>query len=367
MDVVKANRIGISIDPDVLRAVAVRGTDVVWTGEVPVRNPEALPVDIAGLIASAPRARWRRPVVTGTIGSRAAQLKRISGLPANASDRALSDAVRLSAPRFFLTNGSPLLTSNIHRRDGELWCAAIDEDVVTALAEACRAAGMPFRGCVPSAAAARDAAPPSDEQARFADARAAAIAGTHSPFLIDPGAPARSRERRTRDRALLVACAVVAFAGALVGPGIRAIVRERSAAAHLQALGEQSAAPLTAMRDFSAAAEVVRRVEAFSSSRRSMVALLGALSRVLPESTAILSFHADSTGGTLVLLTPVGNTILPEISRAPGIVSADITGAITRETVAGAPVERVATTFRFVRPRPAHLPGSPVKGPGGMR
>lgn len=361
------NRIGISVDSDVLRAVVVRGGDVVWSGEVRVRDPKALSSEIAGLITSVPRTRWRRPAVTGTIGSRAAQLKRINGLPANASDRALSDAIRLSAPRFFLTNGSPLLTSNIHRRDGDLWCAAADEDVVTALADACRATGMAFRGCVPSAAAARGVAPPSGEYARFADARAAAIGGAHSPFLIDPGAPARARQRRARDRALLVACAVVAFVAAFVMPGIKAIVRERDAAARLQALRGQSIAPMAAMRDFTAAAELVRRVEAFSSSRRSMVTLLGALSQVLPESTAILSFHADSAGGTLVLLTPVGNTVLPEISRAPGIVSADITGAVTRETVAGAPVERVATAFRFVRPRPPRRPGPPEKGPGGTR
>jgi hypothetical protein len=78
--------------------------------------------------------------------------------------------------------------------------------------------------------------------------------------------------------------------------------------------------------------------------------LLGSLSQVLPESTAIVSFHMDSTGGTLIALAPVGNTILPELSHAAGVVSAEITGAVTREAVGGVPVQRVVTTFRFVRP-----------------
>lgn len=362
------DRIGISIDPDAVRAVVVRGTGIVWSSEAPVRDPHALPAEIAALVASVPRTWWRRRDVTGALGPCAAQLKRISGLPVNANDRALSDAVRISASRFFLTNGSPLLTSSIVRRDGELWCAAAGEDVATALADACRAARIPFRGCVPAAAATAGVANVLDpDEARFAEAYAAAVGGARSPFLIDPDAATRTRRSRTRLRALLAACAGFALFGVLLGPGVRAVVRERDARARLHSLSAQSAAPLAAMREFSAASEVVRRADAFASSRRSTVTLLGSLSQALPESTAIISFHVDSTGGTLIALTPVGNTILPDVSRAAGIVSAEITGAVTRETVAGAPVQRVVTTFRFVRPRTARSVRTPEKVPGGPR
>lgn len=360
------DRIGISIAPDVMRAVVVRGTGIVWSAEAPVRDPHALPTAIAALVASVPRTRWRRRDVTGALGPCAAQLKRISGLPANANDRALSDAVRLSASRFFLTNGSPLLTSSIVRREGELWCAAAGEDVVTALADACRATRIPFRGCVPAAAATAGVTTVlGPDEARFAEAYAAAVGGARSPFLIDPDAATRTKRSRTRLGALLAACAGFVLSGTLLGPGVRAVVRERDARARLHSLSAQSAAPLAAMREFSAAAEVVRRVDTFASSRRSTVTLLGSLSQVLPESTAIISFHVDSVGGTLVALTPVGNTILPDISRATGVVSAEITGAVTRETVAGVPVQRVVTTFRFVRPRVTRGARSPGTVPGG--
>ncbi|MGH7655106.1 MAG: hypothetical protein ACREN6_10640 [Gemmatimonadaceae bacterium] len=357
-------RIGVSIDTGVLRAAIVRGAKVVWTGESAVRDPSALAGEIVALLARAPRARWRNRELTGVIGGNASQLKRIGGLPTAASDRALSDAVRLNASRFFLTNGSPLVTSNIVRRDAELWCAAADETVVTALAEACSTARVCFRGCVPSVAAAGNATALGAEEVRFADGYAAAVEGARSPFLIDPGAGLRASRHRTHVRALIAAGVIVALAGIFLGPAIGAVTRERAATARLHMLAAQAAAPLAAMRDFAAAAAVVRRVDAFASSRRSTVALLGSLSQVLPESTAIVSFHMDSTGGTLVALAPVGNTIIPDLSRAAGIVSAEITGAVTREAIAGVPVQRVVTTFRFVRPHAARSARLPEAKPG---
>ncbi|HEY2849478.1 MAG TPA: hypothetical protein VGI97_06345 [Gemmatimonadaceae bacterium] len=350
-------RIGVSIDPDVIRVAVMRGGKVVWAGESVVRDPVALSGEIAALLASAPRSRWRNRSVIGAIGANAAQLKRIGGLPAAAPDRVLSDAVRLNAPRFFLTHGAPLLTSNVVRRDAELWCAAADESVVAALAEACSTARVRFRGCVPSIAMAGSATALGAEGARFAEAYRAAVEGSRSPFLIDPGAGLRAARRRTRVRALLAAGVVVVLAGILLGPAIGAIIRERAATARLRTLAAQAAAPLAAIREVSSAAAVVRRVDAFASSRRSAVALLGSLSQVLPESTAIVSFHMDSTGGTLVALTPIGNTIIPDLSRAVGVVSAEITGAVTREAIAGVPVQRLVTTFRFVRPSKAKAGG----------
>jgi hypothetical protein len=319
--------------------------------------------EIGALIAAVPRGKWRRRDITGAIGPCAAQVKRIAGVPVTADDRALTDAVRLNSQRFFLGNGSPLLTSNVVRREGALWCAAIEEPVVAALAEACRVAGVSFLGCVPSTTTRIEAAALGANAQRFAAAYGAAIGGARSPFLIDPGAELRVTRRRRVVRASLVVSFLVASAGIALAPAFRAILRERAATARLHELAARSAAPLAAMRDLATAAEVVRQVNAFASSRRSTVALLGSLSQMLPDSTAIVSFHMDSVGGTLVALTPVGGAILPDISRATGIVSAEITGAVTRETVGGAPVQRLVTSFRFVRPRaakPAHSPrGAP--------
>ena len=201
---------------------------------------------------------------------------------------------------------------------------------------------------------------PESDAPPFSAAYGAAVHGKRSPFLIDPGAAPRATRRRRAIRASLVFSSLIASTGIALAPALRAIVRERAASARLRELRGRSAAPLAAMRDLASAADMVRRVNAFASSRRSAVALLGSLSQVLPESTAIVSFHIDSVGGTLVVLTPIGGTILPDISRATGVVSAEITGAVTRETVGGAAVQRQVTAFRFVRPRTAkstHAPG----------
>jgi hypothetical protein len=404
---VTVDRIGVSISHDALRMVVVRGSAVIWRGEAPVHDPDVLAAELAALIATAPRSRWHHREVVGAIGPCAAQLKRVAGVPSAAGDRALSDAVRVNATRFFLGNGAPLVTSSVWRRDGEFWCAALQAPVVAALAEACRIRGVRFRGCVPSAVAlgagltdgrviwsdgdaveevllqggecagvrrvhsdervttaVRPALGPlGTDAARFADAYGAAIAGVRSPLLVDPRAAPRAEHRRKLVRASLAVCLLIASAGVTVGPGIRAIFRERSAIKRLNELGARSAAPLAAMRDLATATQVVRRVDAFASSRRSMVVVLGSLSQLLPDSTAIISLRVDSIGGTLVALTPVGNTILPDIARASGVVSAEITGAVTRETVAGATLQRLATTFHFARPRSARPAPAPRGAP----
>ncbi len=356
-------RIGISIHPDAIRVVAMRGPAVLWTGESSVVDQHALAAEIAAVLATVPQSRLRRREVIGAIGPHAAQLKRISGVPLTAGDRVLSDAIRLNAPRFFLTNGSPLLTSNVVRRENELWCAAADAPVVEALAAACRTARIVFRGCIPSGAASTGAMEAGAADSRFEDAINAAGSGGRSPFLIDPGGKERVIRRQSTVRIVLGGLLAVAAAVASVAPAIRANVREHAALARLRALSTQSAAPLADMRTFSGADDIVRRVDAFVSSRRSALVLLGSLSQVLPDSTAIVSFHVDSTGGTLVALTAVRNTILPDISRATGVVSAEISGAVTRETVSGASVQRLVATFRFTRPRAAR----PVRVPGGSQ
>jgi hypothetical protein len=394
VDLVTVDRIGVSIYHDALRVVVVRGSAIIWRGEAAVRDPEALAGELAALIATAPRSKWQNREAVGAIGPRAAQLKRVAGMPASAGDRALSDAVRLNAARFFLRNGAPLVTSDVSRRNGEFWCAALHAPVVAALAEACRIRGVRFRGCVPSAAAlgagltdgrvvwsdgdaveevildlgecagvrrmhsgervVTGVRPPlaalGPDGARFADAYGAAIAGARSPLLVDPAAAPRAMRRRMFIRVALGICILTASAGVVAGPGIRGTLRERSAIARLKELSARSAAPLAAMRDLSSGTQVVRRVDAFASSRRSMVVLLGSLSQQLPDSTAIVSLHVDSIGGTLVALAPVGTTVLPGIAGASGIASAEITGAVTRETVAGAVLQRLVTAFHFSRP-----------------
>ena len=138
----------------------------------------------------------------------------------------------------------------------------------------------------------------------------AAVKGERSLFLIDPGAPLRATRRRRAIRASLAFSFLVASAGIALAPALRAILREHAATARLRELGARSTAPLAAMRDLASAADMVRRVNAFASSRRSAVALLGSLSQVLPESTAIVSFPAiDSVGqNARSVLTPTGGT-----------------------------------------------------------
>jgi hypothetical protein len=400
--VVTVDRIGLSIGRDTLRALVVRRSAVLWRGEAAVRDPNSLAGEIAALLGKVPRSRWHQREVIAVIGPAAAQVKRITGLPENAADRELTEAVRLNAARFFLRNGSPLMTSSVTQRGNERWCAAFHASVVAALTDACERERVRLRGCVPSAttlgcgladgrvvwidgetveevtlrrgecarvrrlAAGERAAPAlraplralGADAARFADAYGAAVLGSRSQFLVDPGAALRGNRRRMVVRAALATLLLFTSAAAISAPAIHATLRERAAVARLNALGPQSSSTLSAMRELSGATQSVRRIEEFASSRRSMTMLLGSLSQVLPESTAIVSLRVDSVGGTLVGLTQVGNTILPEVSRVAGVVSAELTGAVTREVVAGVPMQRFVSVFRFVRPRATRVASS---------
>jgi len=92
-------------------------------------------------------------------------------------------------------------------------------------------------------------------------------------------------------------------------------------------------------------------VDAVRARRGRITLLLGAFSRVLPESTAIVELRIDSTGGSFTALSPHAADILPQLAGIDGATSARIAGTITRENVAGAQLERA--TFRFERPRPS--------------
>lgn len=78
-----------------------------------------------------------------------------------------------------------------------------------------------------------------------------------------------------------------------------------------------------------------------------MVSLLGRVAQILPESTALLSFRADSVGGNFVLLTTSGTEILPEISRADGLESADLVGNVASQSFGTARLQRMMVRYRF--------------------
>ena len=139
-------RIGLGIASDRVRAVGARGGDVLWAIEGGRSADGELAGDIVTLLRHAALPRWPRSVVVGAIGPAASQTKRLTGLPTMAGETALRSIVREGAPRFFLRNGIPLVTSGVRVEEpGSLWAVAFDVPEVRAVESACRTLGVRLR------------------------------------------------------------------------------------------------------------------------------------------------------------------------------------------------------------------------------
>jgi hypothetical protein len=347
-------------------------------------------------------------------GPPTAQTKRLAGLPAIDDRDLLAGAVQANAGRFFLRNGTPLVTSAVRRTTPtEGWAAAFDEAVVSVVVDACQAAGVRVdavvsaidvmgRGLVavfdetliwsdgngltavtwsgghlanvrrvhdsPSTGAGTGVAdcvrvpvPPlatlGADAARFATAYGAALVEPS-----DEGSPSlayRPRGDATRRdvgaRVSLTTPAVAAGAALLMAalsPGVVARLAERSASRRLATVAPSALAAQRVERDLTLVSGALDEAAAFDASGRSMTRVLGALTRALPPGVALVELRVDSAGGSLAAIAPEagGSEVLAALDRMPGVAAPEIVGSVTRETDEGREVERVTVRFRWVAP-----------------
>jgi hypothetical protein len=401
-----STRVGIGLSRDSVRAVVVRGSTITWHGE------EALdanaPDSLARLLARIPARVRKGTRVRAAVGPAGCQVKRLEGLPPKAKPRVVTQAVAAGVERFFLRNGVPLVTSDAERRGDAWWGAAFEAPVVDILNQACAARGLSLVACVPAAAilsraldataitwrdadveahvqvrngawadvrrsravehaiansprAVRPLAKLGADAIRYADAYAAAICGKGASLALRPRLPGKVEWRAVRVRAVLIGVAVVFAALAAVAPGIAAWRAGRIAAGRLDSLRDQAAQVARANFELQRATIAESEVSRFANSRRSLTYLLGALTAALPESTAMVSFRADTSGGTLILLSPAGAGVLTSLDSVRSIQDPRVIGSISRESVNGAALQRVAVRFRFPGSAPRRVP---ARSPG---
>lgn len=145
---------GIGVAADRVRAVGVAGDTVRWAVELERSEGEALAETLAALLARCPARRWPRARVAVAVGPSAVQVKRLTGLPPLQDRAALASLVREGAGRFFLRNGTPLLTTDVSLVEtGTAWAAAFESPVVEQVERACREAALRLRVIAPTAVA----------------------------------------------------------------------------------------------------------------------------------------------------------------------------------------------------------------------
>lgn len=389
--------IGVAVHSDELAAVVVRAGRVLAV----VRHPRSagnVATDVAAVMALVPRRRWLRYRATIATGFEYCRMKALEGLPQSADLHTLTRIVRENAASFFLRRGQRLTIGGVARAaDGRLWAAAFEHAALTEIAAALSSSRCTRVRAIPSVVAiARVVVPgthvwldgdiaveitvdasglhrvrvfdgtgvrpsltvsqhfgaPGLDSPVAVAAFGAAIAKHRTSHVWEPEAPARVTTRWTRLKlAVSVVLVVVSSLAAIVAPGARAKLLITRASVERDRLHTVSVQAARENAELSRAWSLAQRVNAVRARQGRITLLLGAFSQALPESTAIVALRIDSAGGSFTALSPHAADILPQLTGIDGVTGARIAGAITREKVAGALLERA--TFRFERARPA--------------
>jgi hypothetical protein len=414
----KAISLGIAIDSMSLRALEAVHGEVRWLFEAQRTPDQPVSEALTEFIGawSAQRRKWARPVAIALSGE-FVQMKRLTGLPATTDAVLLANVVQESIPRYFVTAGGALRVGGVRIiGDGDVWVSAYDADLIDAVRRACASAGLSVQVVVPSLAVlgsafagellnwrdgrrdlvvrfdaerrveeirrtphlplgAHAAPEQSDgrltpaaglaiagpEAWRFADAYGAVVAGMAEPTRYVVTLSERDADRSPWRLAAAAGALGVALIAAAVAPGAIATHEATHASRALRRLDPQRSAIAASQWRLHQATRALEDLNRFDQGRRPVLPLLAAITRRLPEGSAIVALSVDTLGGTLVVVAPRAAAVVTALDPTPGIASPEIVGPVTRETIsgvlmtgvpAGTPPELERVTIQFRRPVP---------------
>ncbi len=376
-------RLGIAVGAGEVRAALVdRSGKPSWTGTVRLGEHDDLESALVALLRTLPERAVLGARAAAVIGPERAQVKVLLGLPPVSDLATLGSIVRSVPQQFFLRGASSPVVTEPHRdAGGRVWCAAHERDVLVALERACREVGLALHVVLPTLTAIARRSPDGvavwrdghvasrlevtsrwhAQLRRLApgeagdgervepgfDAVAAASATHRDPLSWRPAEDARQRRLRAWRTGVLAACVVLSGLASLLAPTVRVLRASERATPRIgaqSARGAELAATQRALRDVSGELD---QIEQFLAARRSTVALLGAISLALPDSTAMLAFRVDSTGGAITALAPRMTDVVPALVETDQLVAPRLAGSVTRDVMSGALLERATIRFRF--------------------
>jgi hypothetical protein len=181
----------------------------------------------------------------------------------------------------------------------------------------------------------------------FLPAYGAAIAPARAPFALRPAAHAARTGMR---EALRIAAAALLFTSTatagLLARGVHAARLVAAANVALAAVGDSAGVADRLEAELRRTTAELGRIQEFRAARGHLTTLLGALSETLPDSTALVSLRLDTLEGTFIVLTPQVADVLPPLLGIRELVAPRIVGAVTRENLSGARLERASLRFR---------------------
>ncbi len=316
----RAPTLHLQVGRTTLRAEAIKDGIQVWAGETAYADLAALADAIARLAAEAPPGCHR---LVATLEHPPVQLRTLTDVPP-VKRRDLAALVAQQAGRFFRKDGHLLVTDAawlIHGDTRIARAAAVQEALVEAIAQGARAAGLWLAAITP------------------ADVRA--------PLSLLPRSERADRERVARRRARQLAIAAGAiwlvslalFVGRLAWER-RAIERE------LSALVRPLAAVLDARRELHDAEATIAAVTAADRERGRSLTVITAITRALPDSSALtsLAWSADGTGVISGAARRATDAVM-RLDRLGLLAGVRLEGPILREPIAGRQWERFTVVF----------------------
>jgi len=407
--------VGIALSATALSAVHIRRGKIVATHEVPIVTDQPISAVLEALLALlALKRRWKPLPVIVALGPTHMQLRRLTQLPERTTMRLLSSIVRENPDRFFLSAGVPQLTTPVALMlDGSVWAASVSQSLVLQLHQTARAGSIRVVGVIPVAAVIGSAiegdianwpdgpclvraeyadgvlqhsrvvpsaeasgsvpsgiyAAPLAERGEdaecFAAAYGAAVTSRRTPLMcLTRGAIADESDGRMLRLRLASAACVVSLLFAVAAPGIGAGLTERRARQRLERLTPVRVQNAATERDAAQATGILTELTAFERSASSVTLRLASLTEALKPPTMLVSFRTDSTGGTLVAITPHADELIEMLEQAPDVAGATIVGPVLPEaTNAGS---TAVTTMPQPMPFPAPPPVPGVTSFGGV-
>ena len=353
------SRIGVAIDAAELRAVLVESGVVRWHATTRLVAAQSANDALRDLFVGAPSAA-RRARTTVVLSREWVQAKPLPGFPAVKSARLASQLLRQNEQSFFLATGRTRTIVDLHvAADGTPWGAAFDTGVLDEISRGATSARLKLVRVAPLVVAlsALDASgdarapaalqPIGEDAASYLGAYAAAFAPRRLPLAWHPPSHRRHPRRWTiAGRAVAYAALSAAAAFAALAPAIRAARSSRDLERQLEELRPRQAEVQRTQLELTRVTDAMNRIAAFSAHRGEVTRLLATLSRVIPESTALLTVRIDSVDGAFTAIAPRVADVMPTLVTENGIVAPRIVGSMTREVTGGAQVERAAFRFR---------------------
>ena len=332
-------RVGVAFEGVELVAVRLRKRDEPLVVTDRLQEGESLEAPL-GRLLDLLGAHSRRTTIGAVVGNDLVRFGHLFGVPPSATELHVRQALEAEPTAFFVGQRGSLVPGSVWR-EGESWNGVVaDRDIAEMFQHAAAARRCDFSGLAPYVGFASLAA---------AAAHASQLTPSSERLVDVLGAERMARARRkTRSRALLAG--VLALAAFGFAPLISATQAEREAAALVTRTRAARSVAVDRVASLAGQAPMLRVLLEAASSRARALNALEALSRSLPDSSAVVWFEWRGEAGSAEVVGVEGADIVGALAADSALQNLTLDGSISRETANGQQRDRVRVSWGLSQP-----------------